>query len=280
MFPEISSDVIGIMTFNIRYSSANDGDNNWAYRKDIVFDTLAAHSVDIIGLQESLYFQIQDIKRALPQYKIISAGRIDGKREGEACPILYRSDRFSVANSGTFWFSNMPWKPGSKHWGNDLPRICTWVRLTEIATNKSFYVYNLHLDHKSQNSRQFSVNLLAREIVKRKHREPVIVMGDFNMGTDNPAMASLQGMMADVWQSLHPGQPGITTYHAFGEQSEGPCIDHIFIDDASEIIEVAIDARTFNRRYPSDHFPIIAYLRIYGGDEKNPPVAGRRNRSW
>jgi endonuclease/exonuclease/phosphatase family metal-dependent hydrolase len=85
--------------------------------------------------------------------------------------------------------------------------------------------------------------------------------------------------MVDVWQFLHPDQPGITTYHAFGEQPAGPCLDHILIDESVEIIEVAIDARSFNERYPSDHFPIIACLRVYDA-KKNPPVVGRRNRSW
>ena len=274
-FRQDPAGVVGVMTFNIRNGSAADGNNRWSGRRELVFDVLADHGADVIGLQEALYFQVQDIKRALPQYKIISAGRKDGKREGEACPILYRRDRFSVADSGTFWFSNMPWKPGSKHWGNDLPRICTWVRLTEIVSGESFYVYNLHLDHQSQNSRQYSVNLLVKEIAKRKHRDPVIVMGDFNMDTDNSAMALLQGTMADVWQSLHPDDPGITTYHAFGEQPAGPCLDHILIDETVEIIEIAIDARTFNGRYPSDHFPIIACLRVDGGKKS---ACGRKEK--
>jgi endonuclease/exonuclease/phosphatase family metal-dependent hydrolase len=219
-------------------------------------------------LQESLDFQLKEIKRALPGYKSVSASRDDGGRIGEACPILYRRDRFSLADSGTFWFSNTPWEAGSKHWGNEYPRICTWVRLTEISTNESFYVYNLHLDHQSQNSRQYSMNLLAKEIAKRKHPDPVIVMGDFNMDTDNPAMAAFRengtlNRYIDVWQHLHPDQPGIKTYHAFGTQPTGPCLDHILIDETIEIMEVVIDARKFRERYPSDHFPVIAHLRVY-----------------
>ena len=268
VFPEISPGHSKIMTFNIRYGSAPDGENHWVHRKETVFDMLADPAADVIGLQEALDFQIKEIERALPQYKIVSAGRDDGKKAGETCPVLYRSDRFSLANSGTFWFSNTPWKPGSKHWGNDLPRICTWVRLTETSTNESFYVYNLHLDHQSQNSRQYSMDLLAKEIAKRKHPDPVIVMGDFNMDTENPAMAAFKAKgtrtrYIDVWQHLHPDQPGIKTYHAFGTQPDGPCLDHILIDGTIEILEVVIDARKFRERYPSDHFPVIAHLKVY-----------------
>jgi endonuclease/exonuclease/phosphatase family metal-dependent hydrolase len=268
LFPETSPGRAGFMTFNIRYGLADDGENNWAYRRELVFDLLADHAVDVVGLQESLEFQLKEIKQALPGYKSVSASRDDGGRTGEACPILYRSDRFSLADSGTFWFSNTPWKAGSKHWGNEYPRICTWVRLTEKNTSESFYVYNLHLDHQSQNSRLHSMNLLAKEIAKREHSDPVIIMGDFNMDTDNPAIASFRenGARApylDVWQHLHPDQPGITTFHAFGADPAGPCLDHIFIDESVKIIEVAIDAREFGGRYPSDHFPVIAYLHVY-----------------
>ncbi|MEN8128292.1 MAG: endonuclease/exonuclease/phosphatase family protein [Planctomycetota bacterium] len=259
-FADKGPDVVRAMTFNIRYGSADDGDNHWNRRKELVFDMLADHKADVIGLQEALDFQIQEIGQALGQYGIVSAGRDDGAAAGEACPILYRRDRFTLSDSGTFWFSNTPWKPGSKHWGNDLPRICTWVRLTDTATGNSFYVYNLHLDHVSQISRERSVQLLLKELGSRKHAGPVIVLGDFNMAASNPAMAPLR--MVDVWGSLHPDQLSVTTYHAFGEQSDGPCLDHIFIDEFTDIVDVAIDGQSYGGRFPSDHFPVVALFKL------------------
>jgi len=264
-FENAPAGTVRAMTFNIRYGTADDGENHWSLRKELVFDMLAGHAADVIGLQEVLDFQLKEMKRALPQYMAASSGRDDGKRAGEACSILYRADRFTLADSGTFWFSNTPWKPGSKHWGNELPRICTWVRLTEIEEGKSFYVYNLHLDHKSPNSRQYSLNLLAGQIAKRKHTDPVVVMGDFNMDVDDAAMAALG--MTDVWQYLHPDQPSLTTYHDFGRKPNGPCVDHVLIDASAEIIEAAIDARTFGGRYPSDHFPLIVQMQLSGPKE-------------
>jgi endonuclease/exonuclease/phosphatase family metal-dependent hydrolase len=264
-FEETAPGIIKVMTYNIRFDSGGEDPNRWGLRRDAVVDIIADHAVDVIGLQEALDSQIRDIKRAFPDYAIVAAGRDDGKKAGEACPVLYRRDRYRLADSGTFWFSNMPWKPGSMHWGNAYPRLCTWVRLQEANTEKGFYVFNLHLDHASQDSRYHSMKLLAKQITSRKHKEPVIVMGDFNMDTNNPAMMGIR--MNGVWQHLHPDQPRITTFQAFGADTSGQCLDHILIDDFTEIIEVAIDATNFAGRYPSDHFPVIALLRMYNAQD-------------
>ena len=258
------------MTFNIRNGAADDGPNRWELRKDLVFDTIADHKADIIGLQEVLYFQMRQIQRALPQYETIFVGRDDGKQVGEGCPILYRWDRFEVADSGTFWFSNSPWRPGTKHWGNKYPRICTWVRLTETATGKSVYVYNVQLDHVSQTSRLYSVKLLIKQIAGRECADPVVAMGDFNMETDNEAMERFGQIkrdmpfepMFDVWATLSPDQPSVKTTQRFGKRPDGPCLDHILIDGSMEIIELDIDGRIYDGRHPSDHFPIIATLKL------------------
>jgi len=268
VFPADDPNIINAVTFNIRYGTADDGPNSWANRKELVFNLLADQAADIIGLQEALDFQVNEIRAALPQYSVVAVGRDDGRKQGESCPIFYRRDRFSRLDSGTFWFSNTPWIAGSKHWGNTLPRICTWICLKEKKTGKLFYVYNLHLDHQSQLSRQKSVELLAKQIARRPHGAPFIVMGDFNIGLSDPAMAyllagsPLSNQIRDTWQYLHPDQTPPGTYHAFEGTARGPKIDHILIGPGIEISEVAIDARSFNGRWPSDHFLVAACLNL------------------
>ena len=96
---------LSVMTFNIRYGSANDGVNNWKSRSEMVFDIFRNYNPDIVGLQEALDFQIAEIRKAITNYGQIGVGREDGKTEGEYSAILYRLDRFDVDESGTFWFS-------------------------------------------------------------------------------------------------------------------------------------------------------------------------------
>ena len=144
--------LVKAMTFNIRLDTVLDGSNCWKKRKQLVFDTLANNAADVIGLQETKDSQYKQIHQAIPQYAVYSAGRNDGKQRVESCPIFYRKDRFTLLDSDTFWFSNTPFKPGSKDWGNLPPRICSWVHLVERDKSTGFYVYNLHLDNLSQNS--------------------------------------------------------------------------------------------------------------------------------
>jgi endonuclease/exonuclease/phosphatase family metal-dependent hydrolase len=271
-FPSPRADVVKVMTFNIRVDTILDGSNRWNNRKELVFDTIADNRADVIGLQEALDFQVTQTQQALPQYANYAAGRSNGKQKGETCAIFYRKDRFALADSGTFWFSNKPSKPGSKGWGNFPPRICSWIRLLDRQTRAGFYVYNVHLDNLSQNSRKKSVELLAHRVGMRAEPEPFIVMGDFNMELDNPAMMPLQKTqrrgpypcMVDAWESVHgKGKTaGTGTRHGFRGGRSGPKIDHIPVCEDARPLDVKIDRRSLNGRYPSDHFPVVASILL------------------
>ena len=111
-----------LMTFNIRYGTANDGDNSWVHRRELVFRVVREQDADIVGLQEALRFQVDEITQAVPGYGEIGVGRDDGAASGETCTILYRTDRFSVAAAGTFWLSDTPRVVASASFGkNERP---------------------------------------------------------------------------------------------------------------------------------------------------------------
>ena len=263
--------VVSAMTFNIRVDTFLDMFNGWKGRRQIAIDAIAANDPDVVGLQEALHRQVRDIEKGLPEYACYTAGRSNGKKRGEACSILYRKSRFDLLDSGTFWFSRTPSKPGSKNWGNIPPRICSWVHLNDKNSGRAFYVYNVHLDNLSQRSRQKSVELLAEMVSNRKTADEFIVMGDFNMKIDNPAMRYLQKngvdtpfpKMVDAWESLMPSLvKGVGTRHGFSGGINGPKIDHIPISENSKALEVKIDRYNKNGKYPSDHFPVIAKIQL------------------
>ena len=66
-------------TFNIRYDNPVDSLNNWKYRKDRVCKFIMDKGLEIVGMQEVLYNQLEDLKDGLPGYSAIGVGREDGK---------------------------------------------------------------------------------------------------------------------------------------------------------------------------------------------------------
>ena len=101
------------MAFNIRYGSAADGDNRWQLRRELVLDVIRARAPDVLGVQEALHFQLEQLRRSLPAYQVIGVGR-DGGRDGEYSALLVRAERFAVEASGTSWLSPTPDVVGSR----------------------------------------------------------------------------------------------------------------------------------------------------------------------
>ena len=43
-----------IMSFNIRYGTAKDGENHWTARREMVFEVIREQDADLVGLQDAL----------------------------------------------------------------------------------------------------------------------------------------------------------------------------------------------------------------------------------
>lgn len=277
---------LNVMTFNIRYGTAGDGENRWANRKDLVCDVLRRHDPDIVGLQEALRFQIDYIRAALPEYGEIGVGRDDGKTRGEYSAIVYRTDRLEVTDSGTFWLSDTPEVVASTSWGNSITRICTWGRFVQKGSGKAFYLFNTHLDHQSQSSREKSVVLIDRRIARRTHRDPVILTGDFNAGESNPAIRFVRGEpggsekalvpLVDTFRALHPEATDVGTFNRFKGDRSGQKIDYVFALPGTEILEAEIIFDMPDGRCPSDHFPVMARLDLAAVAEAGNPIITHR----
>jgi endonuclease/exonuclease/phosphatase family metal-dependent hydrolase len=252
-----------VMSFNIRYGTANDGENEWTRRRTMLFDMLREHDADVIGVQEALDFQLDEIIGAVPGYATVGVGRDDGGARGEFAAILFRRSRFRVAEAGTFWFSDTPAVPGSKSWGNNITRICTWARLID-RDGRGFHVYNVHLDHQSQPSRERSTQLLLDRIGARAYaNDPVLVTGDFNVGEKNPAIATLFGPFIDTFRAVRPHESPAGTFTGFKYGNiEGEKIDYILAQPGTEVMHAEIVRFARSERYPSDHFPVIARVRF------------------
>jgi endonuclease/exonuclease/phosphatase family metal-dependent hydrolase len=259
-----------IMSFNIRYGTAKDGENAWAARRAMLFDVLREQNADLVGLQEALDHQLTEIVAAVPIYGIVGVGRDDGRTAGEYAAILFRKDRFRVAAADTFWLSDTPSIVASKSWGNNITRICTWARFID-RDGRSLWHFNVHLDHQSQPSRERSTELLRQRVEARAFpSEPAIITGDFNVGESNPAMAALtiarDGAAApflDTFRVLHPDEREVGTFTGFKFGAvTGDKIDYVLVQPGNEVQHAAIVRTSRDNRYPSDHFPVVARVTL------------------
>jgi endonuclease/exonuclease/phosphatase family metal-dependent hydrolase len=274
----IFGEPLTVMSFNIRYGTAKDGENHWTERRNMLFDLVREQDADLIGLQEALDFQIDEIVAAAPAYGVVGVGRDDGAAKGEYSAILFRKSRLHVAEAGTFWFSDTPSVPGSRSWGNNITRICTWARFID-RDGRGFFVYNVHLDHQSQPSRERSTLLLRERAEARSVPwDPVVITGDFNVGEDNPALATLTGPSAaspargpapfvDTFRVVRPDEQPAGTFTGFKSGNiTGDKIDYVLVQPDAEVMRAEILRDSRNERYPSDHFPVVARVRLAWGN--------------
>ena len=259
------SGTLRVASFNIRYHNPNDGEHAWPNRVDRVASTILFNQADLIGMQEALKDQVMDLEHALPGYSWVGVGRDDGKEEGEYAPIFYKTTRFELLDSGTFWLSQTPDVPGSKDWDAALTRIATWARFKEQATSKEFFLFNTHFDHRGAVAREKSAALIANQVVRLSGSTPAIVTGDFNFVETTPGYAVLTESLRDAMyhtEQPHHGPTGTFSGFEVGSDLKNR-IDYIFVTEQIDVLQHAILSDNWNGAYASDHLPVLATVRIH-----------------
>lgn len=256
--------LVRAMTFNVRYGSADDGDDAWPKRQECLVATIRGFAPDILGVQEALGVQIEALKKALPSMDVYGQSRRGDKdkRDDEHCSIFVDRERFAVERHGDFWICESPLQAGIKGWDAALPRLCTWVVLREKTTSTRFVVFNTHLDHQGTRAREEGAKLIV-ERLKTFPAMPKLVLGDFNADESSPAIATMKASgLRDSYRALNPDDTSAGTFHAFRGKPVGGKIDYVFCDGLWEVRRAEIVRAKRDGRYPSDHFPVIAELKM------------------
>ena len=257
---------LNVMTFNIRYDNPEDSLNNWQYRKDVAAEIIKMHDIDLLGTQEVLVNQLNDLKERLPEYQAIGVGREDGKEKGEYSAVFYKKSRFEEIESGWFWLSETPEVAGSKGWDGACERIATWAILKEKESNKKVFFINTHLDHVGKIARQEGVTLLLNRAKESGKGLPVIITGDFNARPDSEVYKQVteSGQLIDsrLIATNVSGTSG--TFHAFGKipVEKQDFIDYIFLTKDFEVHSYEVLPEKLNDIYVSDHTPVTTKLTL------------------
>lgn len=246
-----------IMSFNLRYATADDGRNAWFQRKDILIQTIVQHAPLIVGTQEGLDFQLNEITQALPGFQRIGVSRY-GNIHDEHCAILYDYRLIEVVQNGDFWLSETPYQIGSRFASAVFPRIVSWGKFRHKQWTLPFYIFNTHFDHKNEPVRQKSAETVLSQLASINDEHlPIILMGDFNSQRGSKTWQILcDGKLQEVWETVPEfGNSLNYTFHQFSGRNHG-FIDWVFYQGPISPIKASILDDNRSGAYPSDHFPL------------------------
>jgi endonuclease/exonuclease/phosphatase family metal-dependent hydrolase len=262
-YMKAEAQTLNIATYNIRFDSPTDEGNMWTDRAPHLINLIKFHQMDIIGTQEGMHHQLEEMKEGL-EFPYIGVGRDKGDEAGEFTAIFYDPAKFEVLEENTFWLSETPDKP-SKGWDAQFNRICTYGKFRHKELG-AFYVFNIHYDHMGQQAREESSKLLLKKIGEiNSENLPLILMGDFNVTDENPAYETIaaSALQDSMEKSATPSIGPKGTFNAFKwELLPENIIDHIFISDHFKVHRHGILTDNYGKKYPSDHFPVMVEVSL------------------
>jgi endonuclease/exonuclease/phosphatase family metal-dependent hydrolase len=258
-----NSQTLKIMTYNIRLDVASDGENDWTHRKDFFNGQILFYGPDIFGIQEAKPNQVLHIAQSQSQYNYVGIGR-DGIGKGESSNIFYKTEKFKVMESNTFWLSVTP-DTISMGWDAACNRVCTYALLKNKQTNKMIWVFNTHLDHVGEIARTKGLEIILSRIEKlNNNKYPVILMGDFNSEPETDRIIALKNKMNDS-KTISKEKPfgPYGTFNGFKyNEATTHLIDYIFLSKSNAITvnKYAVLSDAKDLKYPSDHFPVFVEI--------------------
>ena len=253
-----------ITSSNIRFENPADGDHDWPHRKNILRDILLNFNCDILGTQEGREPQLRALNELIPKYELIDHHRQWIDERMYPC-IFIKPDIIKVLRSGDIWLSETPEISGSKSFDSAFPRLCTWIEAQDVKTLTPFFFVNTHLDHVKQETRIEQAKVLSKEIKKENKKNlPIILMGDFNDSPESPIRKIVNDLLKlhDPW--IEHKKIEESSHHSFhGEKGDGIRIDWILLSHDFSCDDIFLDKTHQEKIYPSDHFPLMANIRLY-----------------
>ena len=259
MAPE--SGHITMMSANVRCLTPLDlGKKSWFYRADLLLEDIASQAPGIIGFQEATQWQYAYLVDSMPQYDSVIDYR-DTSIASEGCPIFYHKDLYTLVDKGSFWLSETP-DVMSKDWGAACYRICSYVILTEKASDRSFVVFNTHLDHVSDEARIKGIAVVLDKIAQFGGL-PAVIMGDFNAVEGSETYESVTQNFLDARYEATETRDSYT-YQNWGNLNNAKRLDYFMISrEGITALRYDVIPAVHDGVYASDHCPIVLELKLH-----------------
>ena len=250
---------IRVVSFNLRCTGT--GKTSVGYRAPLMAAQLQELNADSIGVQEANARWMTYLDDHLENYDYVGVGRTNGRNLGEFSAIFYRSDKYKVVDSGTFWLSKTPEKAGTKDWGSANVRICTWAVLENKATHERYVHFNTHLDHISSLARENQMKVLLSKMDEFVGKYPIVLTGDFNDFSDSAMYAEATDVLNDA-RLLAPVTTDSGTFHNYGARNPAEIIDFVFVSDEIKPLVYHVIDDKLKDVYLSDHYGIYVDLKL------------------
>ena len=200
----------------------------------------------------------------------------------EACPVLWKKDKYTKEASGYFWFSDTP-NVSTPSFVGGHPRIANWVALKDKQTGQLFYIYSAHfsLDLKPPHLEK-TRKIFADQFKRIPKNAYAFVMGDFNISyesdqyyalVDGTTLSDLRPISEEMAENGHCTLGDIRkgAYNAFKKDDGSVFGDFIMtlprknlaIDTFGYLYEKpAVPEKNIGPGFVSDHFAVYTEVRM------------------
>lgn len=229
---------------------------------------------DVLLLQEVSKGWIPHLQKYMEEagYSYYAYGRYGAEfsdaemDDGDAfSPILWKTDKYDLVDSGHFWLSSTPEVVRSARWMDgtvsEFPRCNCWVILRDKETGREIFVTSVHFDAYNATVKLYSADLLIQKMTELRGDRPAIAGGDFNLPLSDPgyillANSDYPDMRHQAEQTTDEG-----SYNAWDERSEADYGkgDHVFMskDIDAKVYDILIEESRVDGKPISDHYPLI-----------------------
>ncbi|MGH7444119.1 MAG: endonuclease/exonuclease/phosphatase family protein, partial [Longimicrobiales bacterium] len=250
-----AADTLSVVTLNLWHDQ-----RDWPSRLDAIVESLRTLYPDVIALQEVLQHD------SLPNQAATLARRLGYDYYFASVDSIGRTRRY-----GNAILTRHPVLVRDQVALTPLDDYRTAAHLRIAVAGREVDVYATHLHHTPEGAgiRQEQIEHLQRFIADTRGAGPLILAGDFNAPADAPEMASLAEQFVDVYGAVHAGTAALERTTLVPELGHEPRrIDHIFVERAGLApvsVEIILDQPIGDELWPSDHFGVLAQLRIVSG---------------
>lgn len=250
-------------SFNLRGTMKKDtGERSWEHRKKIVANFFKKYDIDICGAQESNTKQFDAFNALMPEYGYFGESSMGDWRVINL--ILYKKSKYELLEHKTLWLAETP-EVKTKILDSAEPRTVNYGKFLDKKTNRVFYVFSTHLDHRGRMAKPAQAKFLMKFVSEISNGAPFFLVGDFNSGDGSRVIRFIKGLEGiidarDVSKAEPINMPH--THHGFKGHSEkggkdAKRIDFMFLPKGTVVKNYEVSDYKEDGAYPSDHYPIF-----------------------